>query len=372
MKNLIKNSLAVKKYKWIMRVANWLQQIPNKVTPAPFRIIQIGSAFWQSRALYVVTKLEIADALNNSTKSTTELAKQLNLNEGHLYRLMRMVASIGVFEELSHRVFKNNKTSHCLKKDTPDSVRAMILMHNSPEMTMPWIESLESCIKDGEIPFEKSNKLDLFDYMNKNQEFDLLFSEAMDSVENVAGSEFLKDLNWSKFSRIIDVGGSKGAKSLAILKENPSLTAVVFDRPQVIEKARGYWKGKVEKELLSRIEFIKGDMLESIPKAESDLDAYFFMAVFHAFNDEKCKLILQNLKKSIGSKNPYIVIADAVANEVAIDSITASMDMQMLMGTRGRERTLNEWIELFNDTDFAIEKIIDIRTFAKYIIVRIA
>ena len=368
--NLIKNSFAIKKYKQIMRIANWLQQLPNKVTPAPFRLIQIGSAFWQSKALYVVSKLEIADALSDSKKSTSELAQQLHLNEDHLYRLMRMVASIGVFKESSHRVFANNKTSAYLKKDNPKSIRAMVLMHNNPEMTMPWIESLESSIADGGIPFEKSNKHDLFDYMNKNQEFDLLFSQAMDSVESIAGSDFLKDLDWSKFTRIIDVGGSKGTKALAIIKENPALNAVVFDRPQVIEEARHYWQKKVDKKILDRIEFVEGDMLKSIPKTESDTDAYFFMAVFHTFDDDGCKQILTNLKNAIGSKNPYIIIADTVASETGIDSITASMDMQMLMGTKGRERTLKEWNHLFDSTGFHIEQVIDIRTFVKYIIVR--
>lgn len=371
MKSFAKNRFAVKKYNRIMRIANWLQDLPNKVTPAPFRLIQIGSAFWQSRALSVVTKLEIAEAIEDSSKSTHELAKQLNLKEDHLYRLMRMVASIGIFKEVSHRVFINNKTSQYLRKNNPDNVRSMVLMHNSPEMTMPWIESLESSIRDGGIPFKKNNKLDLFDYMNQNEAFDSLFSQAMDSVENVAGSDFLKDLQWNKFTRIIDIGGSKGSKSIAILKNNPLLKSVVFDRPQVIAEAKKYWHGKIEKSILNRIEFAEGDALKSIPKAESNTDVYFFMAVFHTFDDKACKQILLNLKKALGDKKPYIIIADAVASEIEIDSILASMDMQMLMGTKGRERTLREWKSLFHDTGFQIKEVIDIRTFVKYIVVEI-
>ena len=71
------------------------------------------------------------------------------------------------------------------------------------------------------------------------------------------------------------------------------------------------------------------------------------------------------------AKNPYIIIADTVASEIKIDSITALIDMQMLVGTKGRERTLNEWNNLFYNTGFFIEKVIDIRTFAKFIVVRV-
>jgi SAM-dependent methyltransferase len=366
-----KNKFAIKRYGKLMRFANWLQQIPDKVTPPPFRLIQIGSAFWQSRALYVGAKIGLADAIGDSEKSTATLARTLSLNEDHLYRLIRMLSSMGVFIETSHRTFKNSKLSEYLRKDNPDNVLAMVVMHNSPEMTKPWFEALETSIQDGGIPFEKIHGMDLFEYMNQHRDFDALFSAAMDSVENIAGTAFLDDFNWGEFRRIIDVGGSKGSKSLSILKANPQLKAVVFDRPQVIEGARDNWRGKENDSLLDRMEFVGGDILKSIPPAESDDDVYLFMAVFHTFNDSDCKIILHNLKTAIGNKSSCVVIADTVPDEVNIDSMTASMDMQMLMGTKGRERTLSEWENLVNGTGFNIESVMDIRTFAKYIVLRL-
>lgn len=367
---LQKNIGAIKRFAKVMKFANWLQDIPNKITPAPFRVMQIGSSFWQSRALYVATKLGLADVLADSEMSTTSLSQHLKLNEDHVYRLMRMLSSIGVFLETSPRTFKNSKLSNCLREDNVNNVKAMVFMHNSPEMTKSWFDSLEESIKDGGIPFERSNGVDLFEYMNENKDFDVLFSQAMDTVENVAGTIFLEDFNWGHFTRIIDVGGSKGSKSLSILKSNPSLKATVFDRPQIIRDARESWKNTEYNSILNRVEFVGGDILQSIPKSESNNDVYFFMAVFHTFNDVDCKKILHNLSLAIGVNRPYVVICDSVANEMNIDAITASMDMQMLMGTKGRERTLDEWKNLFIDTDLYIEKILNIRTFAKYVIVR--
>ncbi len=157
----------------------------------------------------------------------------------------------------------------------------------------------------------------------------------MDAVENVASMHFLEDFNWGIFERVIDVGGSIGAKSLAILKANPKLKATLFDRPQVIEEAKIIWEEKERKVTLDRVNFEFGDMLESIPKAESESDVYLFMAVFHGFGNSDCKKILVNLKAAIGNKSPYVVIIDGVADETNIDLVTASMDMQMLIGTAG-------------------------------------
>ena len=368
--NLVKNKLAIKRYGKIMRFANWLQRIPNKITPPPFRLIQIGSAFWHSRILYIGTKLGLADEIGDTEKSTSTLADILQLNEDHLYRLMRTLASIGVFSETSHRTFKNSKLSEYLRKDNPKNVRSMILMHNSPEMVKPWIETLEASIQDGGIPFEKVHGVDLFEYMNQNKKFDTLFSQAMDSVENIAGVLFLDDFNWNQFKRIIDVGGSTGAKSLTILKANPELKAVVFDRPEIINGAREKWRSTEADSVLARMEFIGGNALESIPKAESSDDVYLFIAFFHALDDSDCKNILHNLKVAMGNKSSYVVIADSVSNEINTDPVIASMDMQMLMGTKGRERTISEWKQLFKDTGFAIEKVMDTRSFAKFIVLR--
>jgi len=370
MKKLATNTFRVKLFNKLMSFASALQNIPAKITPPPFRLMQIGSLFWQSRALYVATKLGLADVIGDAEKNTVEIATALQLHEDHLYRLMRMLGSLGIFDETSPRVFKNSKTSAYLRVDNPKNVRAMILMHNSPEMTKPWMESLEECIRDGGVPFAKINGIDLFGYMDKNKNFDLLFSQAMDTVENLTGNLFLEDFNWGRFDRIIDVGGSKGSKTISILKSYPNLKAVVFDRPQIIEAAKTHWSGKIAADVLARINFQRGNMFENLPVAESDNDLYVFFAIFHGLNDEECTKVLNNLKSAIGTKKSYVLIGDAVAEEMHIDPTVAAFDMQMLIGTTGRERTLREWGRLLENAGFKIVEVMNVRTFAKFIVVK--
>jgi hypothetical protein len=370
MKKLATNTFRVKLFNKLMGFAGALQNLPAKVTPPPFRLMQIGSLFWQSRALYVATKLGLADAIGDAEKSTVEIATDLQLHEDHLYRLMRMLGSMGIFDETSPRVFKNSKTSAFLRVDNPQNVRAMILMHNSPEMTKPWIESLEESIRDGSVPFAKANGVDLFRYMDQNKNFDLLFSQAMDTVENITGNLVLEDFNWGAFDRIIDVGGSKGSKSISMLQSYPNLRAVVFDRPQIIESAKTHWIGKISADVLARIHFQPGDMFESLPVAESDNDLYVFFAMFHGLSDEECTKVLKNLKSAVGTKTPYILFGDVVAEEMHIDTTVAAFDMQMLICTTGRERTSSEWKRLLDDGGFKIMEIMDVRTFAKFIVAK--
>jgi len=356
----------------LMAFASWLAALPNMLTPPPFRLIQIGSAFWQSRALYVAATLGLADELGDTSRSTSELAHDLSLHEDHLYRLMRMLASIGIFTEHEARHFSNSRLSVYLRRDHPKSVRAMILMHNSPDMSHPWYFSLEAAIRSGQTPFVLSHGTDLFGYMDAHPDFDEAFSRAMDAVEGLIGDGYLEDFDWDRFERLIDVGGSQGSKALAILKRHPQLEALVFDRPQVVSGAREHWQSKGEDEVLQRMEFIGGDMLDSIPTAESNRDIYLFAAIFHGMDNEQAVQVLRNLHEAIGNSGACAVIADTVVEECGIDPTIASFDMQMLVNTRGRERTEVEWRGLLGEVGFAVAEIVKVSSFARFIVIRLA
>lgn len=369
MARLQRNGFRVKMYQRAMRFANALASLPNKLVPPPFRIIQIGCAYWQSRALYVATEFGVADAIGDDEIASDEIADRLNLHGDYLYRLLRMLSSIGVFDECGERRFRNNKFSHCLRSDSPQSVREMVLLHNSPEMSRPWLEALGPALRNGKVPFVLSHGEELFDYLDHHPKFDALFTGAMESVEALTGIDYLHDFDWGRFDRLIDVGGSNGSKALAILKRNPKLNALVFDRPQVIENAAVDWRGKIDAELLERVSFRGGDMLEAIPDAHSERDIYLFIAIFHGMDDTRSEKILINLRTACDPYHPTIAIIDCVAETQRIDPTVASFDMQMLIGTRGRERTEAEWRALLERNGFVLQEIVLLRTFARLLIV---
>ncbi|MGZ8236447.1 MAG: methyltransferase, partial [Methylobacter sp.] len=345
---LQKNAGVVRGFAIAMRLVSWLQTIPHKLTPTPFRLIQIGSAFWQSRALYVAAKLDIATVLRDEKLDVEMIGTRVLANADAIGRLLRMLASIGVFAEVAPRVFRNNKLSVHLRTDNPKNVRAMILMHNSEAMSRPWYEQFENGVRKGVPPFELSNGEALFDYLDRHAEFDSLFSEAMDSVEALTGDSFATDFNWDQFNRIIDLGGSRGAKSLAILKRHLHLTALVLDRAQVIQTAPSYWVGKTSPALLSRISYQAGNVLESVPVAINDKDIYLLSAVLHGMDDGLCIKVLSNLAIAAAGTRARVALMELVVPDFKADFSSAVIDLQMFMATNGRERTFADWQRLFD------------------------
>jgi len=261
--SLQKSAGAVRRFARLVRFGTWLQSIPSRMVPAPFRLMQISSAFWQSRALYVAARFDIATVIGDGELSAEEIAKRVAAQPDATYRLLRLLAAVGIFEEVTAGVFRNNKLSAPLREDLPQSIRPMILMHNSGPMSRPWYEQLESGVRDGGVPFERVHGQELFAYMDEYPEFDALFSRAMDSVEALIGDSFATDFDWGRFRRVIDVGGSRGSKAATILKRHPGLQALVFDRPRVIEEAREYWTDRNDPPLLARLHFQGGETCSS-------------------------------------------------------------------------------------------------------------
>ena len=369
--SLQKNAGKVRCFAKLMQFAAWLQRIPNMVTPPPFRLIQIGSAFWQSCALHVAVRLDIASVLGYGQLSVETIAARVFAQPDAIYRLLRLLTTMGVFEEVSPRIFQNNTLSAYLRKDNPKNVRAMILMHNSVEMSRPWYEQLEQGVRSGNVPFQLSHGCELYSYMDDHAEFDALFARAMDSVEALVGDSFATDFDWGRFGRVIDVGGSKGSKSLAILKRHPQLTALVFDRNQVIQSAATYWTGKESQDLLSRLSYQTGNLLESVPTAKNAKDIYLLSAVLHGMDDENCIKVLRNVTSARSGTGARIALMELVVPESKANFSTAAFDLQMFMATGGKERTLPEWQNLFNQTGWLLEEQIGLQSIGKILVLKL-
>ena len=353
-----------------MKAAMWLQSLPGRITPAAFRLLQIGSAFWQSRALHAATRLDIATVLADSSLSVEEISARIGASPDAVCRLLRLLCAMGVFAETAPRVFRNSKVSAFLRSDNPRNVRAMVLMHNSDEMSRPWYEQLEQGLLGRGVPFQLANGLDLYAYMSAHPRFDSLFSQAMDTVDTLAGSDFAKDIDWGRFERIIDVGGSKGRKSMAILKRHAHLRSLVVDRASIIDEARHYWRDKEDGALLARICFQPGDVLDAIPAAVSDKDVYLLSAVLHTFDDETCIRALRNLQKASAQAGACAVLLEMVMDESQPSLTRALVDMQMFMGTPGRERTLREWLGLFARSGLELVETVVVRPYNQALVVR--
>jgi hypothetical protein len=118
------------------------------------------------------------------------------------------------------------------------------------------------------------------------------------------------------------------------------------------------------------MDFQAGDLLESVPPANNDRDIYLLSAILHGFDDQTSQRVLSNLATATKGTTARIALMEFVLPEQGADLSAASFDMQMFMGTRGRERTLSEWKSLFERSGLVLEEVVALQSFGKILVLQ--
>ncbi len=302
---------------------------------------------WVSRCLYVATRLEIADHLQQGPKSAKELAQLSYADPDSLHRILRLLASVDIFQEDEEGIFSNNQVSNLLAKNHPQSLHALSLFYGE-EIHSSWTELLES-IRMGIPAFEIVHQQPLFAYF-KDHPFDaLLFQEAMKEKSKAVIQSALTAYDFGKFQSIYDIGAGHGQFMQALLDRYPHMTGLVFDLKEVIETLP-LKNSSLPK---NRCRLVGGDFFISIPQGG---DVYILKSILHDWNDEEANKILKNCYQAMTS-NSRLLIVEVILFPKQRAAYAKCMDVLTLTVTGGKERTLASFEQILNRAGFKIESI---------------
>jgi O-methyltransferase domain len=306
---------------------------------------------WVSHLLYIVAKLELADRIGQGSRTTEELSAAAGVQAPALYRVLRTLASFGVFEETRGRRFKLTPLAATLQKSAPNSMHALALLMEQPYLHEAWGQMLNG-LTTGENSFLKAHGVPLFEYLDRHPETVKIFSEAMASVSSSENPAIAAAYKFSGIRTIVDVGGGNGSLLGALLKATPKLKGVHFDRPSVSALARqgGHLTAKG---VAGRCTFESGDFFESVPQGG---DAYIMKRVIHDWDDGQCAKILSNCRSAMNNKGRVLVLETVIPPGNGPDR-GKLLDIQMLV-IGGRERTKQEFSTLFKEAGLKLTRII--------------
>lgn len=325
-------------------------QIANPNIPPPVAMLRMISGFWVSRAIYIAAKLGIADLVQDEPKTATELAEATGTHARSLYRVLRALASVGVFAEDGNGRFALTPLAATLQSDVPGSLRAFATVELGEEHYPAWGDLLYS-VKTGQIAFNHVFGMPVWDFFARNPENARTFDQAMTNMTAVVNETLMASYDFSPIGKIVDVGGGHGSLLASILKANPKMRGVLFDVPHVIEGARR----RIELDgLAQRCEVVAGDFFESVPNGG---DAYMLKWIIHDWDDERSVAILKNCHRAMAEGGKLLLIEAVIphGNEPFLGKF---MDLNMLVMNGGRERTAAEYQSLLAAADFRLTKII--------------
>jgi len=319
----------------------------------PMQLLAKADGVLIHQALYAVAKLGVADLLKVGPRTTADMARELDVNEPALFRLLRALASQEVFEENGPRTFANNRLSQFLRSGTPGSIRALTIFRGSEFFFAPFGEILYS-VQTGESARTKINGRNGFETLRRDPEAAAVFDDAMTNLSQLVAPGIASAYDFGQWGSVIDVGGGNGVLLAEILRVHTRLRGVLADQPHVLERARQ--RGFLGGDLAERSAMQNCDFFAEIP---SGCRACVMKSVLVDWNDEHARDILLNCRKAV-PEDGALLIADFSAGEDDLSLQGAVVDIAMLVLTGGRVRTVREYRDLLARGGFRLNQVIPV------------
>jgi hypothetical protein len=310
------------------------------------------TGYWVSQALYVAAKLGIADLLSAGPRDPEDLAGTVSAHPRSLYRLLRALASIGVFRELDDGRFALTPLAEGLRGDAPDSMRAWALMMGE-EQYRAWGDLLGS-VRTGRTGFKAVFGESLFDYLATRPETAAVFDAAMTSIHGRETDAVVDVYDFAPYRVLADVGGGNGSTIRGILGRCPTLQGILFDLPGVIERGR---RGNEEAGFAERCRLVAGSFFESVPEGA---DVYLLRHIIHDWDDDKAVAILRTVRRAMQPSARLLIVESVIppGNEPSFGKL---LDLAMLVVPGGLERTESEYRAILGAAGFQLVRVVPTR-----------
>jgi hypothetical protein len=281
-----------------------------------------------TRAIGVVAELRIADRLAGGPRPAAELAHETGADPDTLYRLLRALASDGVFAEQAPGVFGNTTASELL---VGDGWRDFATLFGGV-----WYRATAGLDHHGGAAFPRDFGTDFWSWLAEHPDQRAAFDRAMGQGKR--SFERLASLDWRGDETVIDVGGGNGALLEQLLDAQPGLTGIVFDLPETVRD---------EAALGERITFAEGSFFERVPEG----DVYILSTILHDWDDESATAILRTIRKT-APLDARLLVIESIVPEGNEPNGAKWLDLLMLVLFAGRERNDAQWRALLNAGGF--------------------
>ena len=312
-------------------------------SPANIQLLQLTTACWTSRCLHVVAELGVADALGDQPQSTETLAKATGTDPQALYRVLRLLSSVGIFE-WKDGTWRHTEASRFLRSDHPGSLRDYVRMLGLPVFWSAF-EDLDHSLRTGKCAFTKRHPEGVFEYLAKHPKESAIFDSAMTSKSHRDIAAILPAYDFSQFATIADIAGGRGHLLRAILKNSPGTHGILFDQPHVV----------AEVESGERLTVVGGNFFtDSMPNA----DAYLLMNVIHDWPDAESIKILSSIRRAMPT-HARVLIIETVVPDVPRPHLSKELDIAMMALPGGMERTQEQYGSLAAKSALRLERTVE-------------
>ena len=306
--------------------------------------------FQISRMLRLVADIRLADQIpRDGTATIADVALACGVHPGPLLRVLRALASFGIFRIGADESVAHSPRSSLLRTDEPNSLHYGAKFWTAPGSWGAW-GALDAALAGG-VPHEVAWGTDRFQYLREHAEeardFDAFMSNFPDNRHKAVAMSY----DFSALKLITDVGGGNGEALRQILARFPQPRGLVFDRHDVVASIAPEARAE------GRIDVIGGSFFDFVPEGA---DAYLLVRVLHDWSDDDCIRILRNCRDAMTRGARVLVVEQILEPDPAVGQPTGYLiDTQMMaMFGSARARTASEFNELLRAAGFAPARVL--------------
>ena len=335
----------------------------RRALPTPLRVLDDMFGYFKIQVLFVTLDLNIPNILHAGPQNLTTLTTLTGVrSQEDLSRWLRAAESFGyyVFDSKT-QLWRNTELSNLLRSGHPNTNENILRLFRQDYFGA--FDSAPVALKTGEIAFELIHDgQPYFTFLKENPNHDKVFNAALSDYSRM-NVPLREDYDWGKHcNRIIDIGGGNGQFLVDILSFYPQLSGIVLDQQHVVDSAV-VRRRQSHPELASKLSFHAGSIfdMETYPNFEEN-DCITMKHILHDWSDESSAKILQNINKKMKHSNSKLIVIERVLKEHNDEFWNYAMDLIMQVALEGKERTQPEWVSLFSDAGFTLDKVVLTRT----------
>jgi len=319
-------------------------------------LLELATGHYKSKVLFVATNLKIFTILSKQAKTLIEIAEELNIKMRPASMLLNACVALGLLEK-KDGAYSNSRTADVyLVEGKPQYMEPAFFKFDEHSYLL--FDKLEEAILSDSQQISTGNpenpELLVSCMLIGNRDDYRNFLSALDPIAQWPANVIANKFDFSSFKKLIDVGGGSGVYSIAIIKKNPNIEAIVFDLPYVCEIGE-----KIVKEigLSHRMKYYSGDYFkDDFPK---EFDVALLSNVMHGYGPETCTFLIKKIHDSLPSGGG-IIISDLILDEDGCGpDIAVLLSLYFLLITEGgRNYTLSEYEDMLKNAGF-----VDIKSF---------
>ncbi|MFD7905020.1 methyltransferase [Kitasatospora sp. NPDC059747] len=303
-------------------------------------------------ALRAAAETGVADALADGPATAAELAAATGTDARNLYRVLRLLATRDVVAEDEHGRFTLTETGQALRSDVPYSARSAVRMLTDRTFWLP-AERMVHCLTEGTTAFDAVFGKPFFDHFAGDAETAAVFHVGMAAMSDPENAAIAAACELPDSGTVVDVGGGHGGLLLEVLRRNPGLEGVLYDRAHVLAGNR--LDG--DKEITGRWTTAEGDFFSAVPTG----DVLLLKRITHDWDDDECVTLLGHCRRALRPGGRLLVL-DAVVPRGNAPHQAKSLDLMMMISLTGRERTEADFAELFDRSGLRLSRILSTPT----------